>query len=626
MHSHPALPLLKQLEPFSLLDEKQLRQFSEALDVVYFPLGSTFDNRMNLSETENASFYFVIKGRIAEYDDEGRQTALYLSNSFFGESVLLNKAGGAHYQVKEEAIVYRLAASNFLEWVQKPLLNNYFFDSITAKFDQLHKTRQIAASSEALMGLVLEANIQSLVTVDHNDKLQTAVEKMAAFGCDSCLVKIGNGHETVEDFGMLTAMDVLHAVAHSDKVMQTPVESLIKVPIVSVHQHDYLFNALLKMTRHRINRLVVRDDQKPIGILHQKDLMAHFAAQSGLSVLNIEQVSSVQEIPALLEHVDTLVVSLNERGVKTHYIAKMATEIYRKVFQKVFALLSPTKTLQQGCLVVMGSEGRAEQVMRTDQDNAFILPEGMDHQDANLVKFSEEFSRTLVSMGFPKCPGDVMVCNPLWFQTVTAFRAQLKSWMSHPDENAFMNLSIFLDAEAVAGDGNLLKELKQNVFDWVKNYPQFLRHFAKPVFQFDTPINFFGQLVAEKSDSESLMDLKKGGIFPVVHGIRCLALEYDIEQTNTHWRIKKLMDRGFFSEDFGYELGESLNFFNTLRLENMIALRQNGVSDEMFAKRQNKIQVTELTRAQQDLLKDAFDVVKRFKRQLNHHYRLDTVF
>lgn len=626
MHSHPALSLLKQLEPFSLLDEKQLRQLAEALDVMYFPLDSTFDNHMNSSETEKASFYFVIKGRIAEYDDEGRQTALYLPNSFFGESVLLKKVEVAHYQIKEEAIVYRLAGDLFVEWAQQPRLHNYFFNSITAKLDHLHKTRQIAASSEALMGLVLEANIQPLVSVDHNDRLQIAVEKMAAFGSDACLVNLGKGQERVEDFGILTAMDVLHAAAHDDQAMKIPVKTLIKTPVMSVHQHDYLFNALLKMTRHRINRLVVRNEQKPIGILHQKDLMTHFAAQSGLSVLNIEQVNSTCEIPALLELVDKLVISLNERGVKTHYIAKMATEIYRKVFQKVFELLSPNEALQQGCLVVMGSEGRAEQVMRTDQDNAFILPESMDPQSTSLVKFAKNFNQTLVSLGFPECPGNVMICNPLWFQTITTFKAQLKRWMAHPDETAFMNLSIVLDAQAVVGNEDLLKELKQSVFDWVKNYPQFLRQFAQSVFQFDTPINFFGQLVTEKSEHAPLLDLKKGGIFPIVHGIRCLALEYDILQTNTHWRIKVLMEQGFFSERFGYELGESLNFFNTLRLENMIALQQSGVAQEGMTMLQNKIQVTELTRAQQDLLKDAFEVVKRFKQQLNHHYRLDTVF
>ncbi|WP_024851023.1 putative nucleotidyltransferase substrate binding domain-containing protein [Hydrogenovibrio kuenenii] len=629
MHNSPVINLLHQLEPFSNLPEQSLQELAASMDVVYFPQGSKFALQLHENPEENASLYILIKGRIAEFDNEGRQTALYLHHTFFGESVLLKKLNESNYEVKEEAIAYRLPGGKFLEWVKMPELANYFFNSITDKLDQLHKSRQMASSSEALMELVVDAPVKPLNILSAQATVASAISQMATTQVDACLVKLDRASHEVQDvmseYGILTAMDLLKAISHDPNVLNQAVDPFAQSPVISVHRHDYLFNALLKMTRHYVNRLVIRGDNEPVGFLYQKDLMGHFATQSGLGMLSLEQVTSREEIEPVLRQVDDLITNLNARGVKTHYIAKLATEVYRKVFQKVFDLLEPDAVLQSGCFIVMGSEGRAEQVMRTDQDNAFILPE-MDEQTFETLKpFAERLTQSLIDLGFPRCPGEVMVCNPLWFQPINSFKQQLKSWMNTQDETGFMNVSIFLDAEVVFGDEALLKDCKQLVSDWVKNYPQFLRHFAKPVFQFETPVNFFGRLVSEKQDQQDLLDLKKGGIFAIVHGVRCLALEFGISQTNTHWRIKALMESGFFSESFGHELGESLNFFNTLRLENMIDLKQSGVNASEFESKQNKIQVTNLTTIQQDLLKDAFDVVKRFKKMLNHHYKLDTL-
>lgn len=629
MNHDPAINLLNQLEPFSNLSNTELAQIAASLDVVYFPQGFKFTISMNGNAEENRSLYFVIKGRIAEFDEEGRQMSLYLHHTFFGESVLLKKVEETSYEVKEEAIAYRLPADVFQEWVKKPALANYFFNSITDKLEHMHKSRQIASSSEALMGLVMDAPSKPLNLLEGNATVKSVIDQMSETQVDACLVK-RTGAETVSDpmegFGIVTAMDLLKAISQSPDTLHQSVEGFTHFPVVTVHSHDYLFNALLKMTRHYVNRLVIRNQAgEPISFLYQKDLMGHFATQSGLGVLTLDQVTKLEEIDSVLNQVDELIVNLNARGVKTHYIAKLATEVYRKVFHKVFELLDADEMLQKGCFIVMGSEGRAEQVIRTDQDNALILPEMNEDSLQALMPYADKITQSLIELGFPKCPGNVMVCNPMWFQPIDRFKAQLKSWMNAQDETSFMNLSIFIDAEAAFGDEGLLQDAKKMVFDWVQNYPQFLRHFAKPVLQFDTPVNFFGRLVSEKQDQQDLLDLKKGGIFAVVHGVRCLALEFGITQTNTHWRIKALMEQGFFSESFGYELGESLNFFNTLRLENMIALKQKGSSQAEFKAKQNKIQVTDLTAIQQDLLKDAFDVVKRFKKMLNNHYKLDTL-
>jgi len=608
------LHFLKQVEPFSALSLKELTHLASALDVVYFPFKTTLELSSHTSSKQSAFLYFVIKGHIAEFDEHNRQRAIYGANTFFGDALLLKRESYLRYEVIEEAIAYRLPQAIFLELVSQPEIQGFFIDDITAKLNRLHAQIQAESSSEALMGIVEEAPLQTLVEVTESTSIGECVQKMQHFKTDACIV----GFQSSSDLGIVTSIDLLNALALDHFSVDAEVGRLATVPIVSVHQFDYLFNALLKMTKFRINRLVVRSDDGLLGVLHQKDLMGMFANQSGLVVLSIQQAEHIDDLKNVIHQVDALVINLNNRGVKTHYIAKLVNELHRKIMEKVFEFLKPFPELESGCLLVMGSEGRAEQVIRTDQDNAFILPDSAKNLPG-LVDFMQAFTHGLIELGFPPCPGNIMVSNPVWCQTLSDFKEQLRNWMIDPSADAFMNLSIFFDADVVLGDESLLLEAKQVMLNWIASNRHFLPHFAKPVLQFDTPINFFGKLVMDKKSHKSQIDIKKGGVFPIVHGIRCLAIEKGILKTNTHWRIKELMKQGVLTEAFGIELGETLNFLNTLRLESMVEqVRRNKVPN-------NFLQVSELTPIQQDLLKEGFNVVNRFKKLVDHHFNVSSV-
>ncbi len=222
--------------------------------------------------------------------------------------------------------------------------------------------------------MVEDAPRQALIEVSETETIQACVRQMQALKTDACVVVFQDEAER----GIVTSIDLLNGLALNEYAVTDAVGPLATRPVMTVHQFDYLFNALLKMTKYRINRLVVRSDDAMLGILHQKDLMGMFANQSGLVVLSIQQAESFDELKGVADRIDHLVVNLNNRGVKTHYIAKLVNELHRKMLERVFEFLSPSEALQKGCLLVMGSEGRAEQVIRTDQDNAFILPDTVE--------------------------------------------------------------------------------------------------------------------------------------------------------------------------------------------------------------------------------------------------------
>ncbi|WP_029934656.1 putative nucleotidyltransferase substrate binding domain-containing protein [Thiomicrospira pelophila] len=598
---------LTKIHPFDRLSTTHLNEAAAALDVVYFPLNA----KIPLDLMENAFIYIVIKGRVSECmgEDGSGQCGLYGINSQFGASTLLDQKARLSYQAIEETLAYRLPFATFQNLLKhNPEFESFYFNDITQKLSHFHRQLQIESSSEAMMDAVKIAPLHALVEISSQTSIKECVERMEAEKTDACLVSDN------DRLGVITSSDLLRGLAIQGFDLSSPVNDLVSYPVISINQNDYLFNALLKMTRYGVDRLMVRDKQGFIGVLHQKELMSLFANQSGLVMLTLERAECFDDLKKVTQQVDELVAGLSNKGVKTHYIAKLVNELHRKLQAKLWQILDQKQQFSDATFIVMGSEGRSEQVVRTDQDNAVIHA---DHLDSKaLMSFCQTYSAKLIELGFPPCPGGIMVSNPQWCVSESAFESQIIDWFERPSLQSFMSLAILFDAQTVHGDAERLIRIKAVLQKQVQKRQMFLAQFARSVLQFDTPIGLFGRLITEKDEGHSI-DLKKGGIFPIVHGVRCLAMEKGIEKTNTHWRIRELINQHVFDEAFGVELGETLNFLNTLRLESMLEKKsREKVVD-------NSIETDHLNHFQQDLLKDAFSVVHKFKKMIEQHFKMD---
>lgn len=139
-------------------------------------------------------------------------------------------------------------------------------------------------------------------------------------------------------------------------------------------------------------------------------------------------------------------------------------------------------------------------------------------------------------------------------------------------------------------------------------------HFAKSALEFETPLGLFSQF---KTNKHNQLDLKKGGLFPIVHGARVLMCEHQISARTTYDRLMALGETRTLSHSFASELVEAFDFMQQLRLnQQLIALEQEAPID-------NFIVVDQLSQLQKDLLKDSFKLVDQFKNLLNHHYKLN---
>jgi CBS domain-containing protein len=418
-----------------------------------------------------------------------------------------------------------------------------------------------------------------------------------------------------ERVGIFTERDVRERLVLMGLPETTPVGDLASYELITLDREDFLFNALVLMTERAIRHVVVTRGGEIEGLFEQADLLGYLSNSSYVIASKVDRATTPEELKAASNAVPKLIRSLFDRGVKPRYIARIVTDLNRKTFRRVFARFASAELQRQCCLMVMGSEGRGEQLLRTDQDNGMIFCD--EPCETERDAFAARFSEALIDLGYPSCPGNVMVSNPEWAKSLDAYKLDLRRWVAQPTGDAFLRLAILHDASAVAGDGGLLSDLKTFLLDLVNREEAFCGHFAKATLAFPTPLGFFNRfLVEEGPNGTKGLDIKKGGIFPIVHGVRSLALEYRITETNTISRVQALSGRGPFSEGFTADLVEAFDFMVMLRLREQFAALDRG---ESYG---NIIDVDHLGSFERNLLRDSLKIVKQFKSDVAHHFRL----
>ncbi|MGB6925935.1 DUF294 nucleotidyltransferase-like domain-containing protein [Psychrobacter sp.] len=478
---------------------------------------------------------------------------------------------------------------------------------------------------------VIDVHLLPVHIVDANDSLYEAARIMTKAGLKHVLVRPLHGlddlndldgsqtaqHETRLLLGILTDTDICRAVSDRQDPATTLCQRYANFNLRTIKASDEIGDALLTMTRYRIHRLPVVDQSGDVvGVLGQSDMLAHIGHHSQLISIQIEQAQDLSSLDTAVELIGRYIRSQHHNGVKIGNISRMVQTLNAQVFTKLWQLIVPDEVMANTCLIVMGSEGRGEQIMRTDQDNALIIRDGYTHLD--LAQFADTFNSHLATLGYPLCDGNIMMTNPMWRQPLKQFTAQIGLWFRNSDPMHGIYLSAILDAEYVCGDESLLTQVRQHLkLAHQKADPMFVRQFARAALQFGDVNQWwqkFVPLLGGKSASSDI-DLKKAGIFPLVHGIRTLALENNVlDVPSTKARLKALVQVDAMTQERADTLLEALEFFMAQRLS--VALS----TDDKHAR---QVDPTTLTALERDLLKECLAVVKSFKNQLRQHYQLE---
>jgi CBS domain-containing protein len=461
---------------------------------------------------------------------------------------------------------------------------------------------------------VRDAYVRKPHYVDGTLDLVSLCRELSAQGLTSALVRDGTGDRA--RLGMFTTTDLRDALLRTEPPASLMVRDVAHFNVVEIEADADLFEALWLMVRHRVHRLLVRDGAAVLGVLGQLDLVSFVANHSHIVALQIDDADTVAELKAAAERIDAMVTLLHDGGIKIERIARLVGELNHRLFARLWSLVAPAELVANSCLLVMGSEGRGEQIIKTDQDNALLLRDGFEAHP-QLAEAAARFNAALAEFGYPPCPGNIMLTNPLWRCGESAFRMTLRDWIYGSDPQAPMQLAIFFDAVAVAGDARLLDAAREYLDSILAGSDAFLARFAAAADQFDEPQAWWARITARVD--EQPLDLKKLGTFPIVHGVRALSMKHHVRESGTAERLRKLTALRQVDADVGRDLVEALHYLMGLKLRHQ--LRQRAAAQPAT----NSVRPSDLSTMDRDQLKEALAIVKRFRALLRQRFRLDAL-
>jgi CBS domain-containing protein len=597
--------------PFDCLNQDEQRLVRNSVDVVYFPEGETILD-VGIAPTH---LFVIIKGYVTQVEGSEVITTYGPEDCFDGRGLVAGKVS-SRFVAAEEVVAYQLARQAVSDLIAANVtFGALLFSDLSNKLSALSERKSQHELQSLTMSRVDEAFLRPAHFVEYDTDILSVVQLLQDSRSSSVLVR--DNRAQPPRLGIFTATTVQRAILDGRPLNQLAVGELANFSLIEVKPSDQLGDAMAVMLRHRVHRVVVVNEGQITGILEALDLFSFLSNQSHLITEKIEDAKDLEGLSQAAAQITRMIALLYRSGSRVNLIAKLVQQLNARLFERAWQLIAPAELVANSCLFVMGSEGRGEQLLKTDQDNGLILRDGYT-PPAQLDVLCLRFSEALKAFGYPHCPGNIMVSNPQWRKHASEFGQMTRQWLMLPGEDSLMNLAIFMDAHTVCGDARLLEEVQRSLMKLATDSDAMLARFASAIDAFGNTTGWWNRLLG-LGESEQRLNIKKEGIFPLVHGVRSLALANRIAQTSTTGRIAALVADGKLSTEMGADLTDSLHFFMGLKLK-------AGLAELDTAKAvTGAIDATKLSSLDRDLLKDTLGVVKRFKMLLRLRFHLDAM-
>ncbi|NML15315.1 DUF294 nucleotidyltransferase-like domain-containing protein [Azohydromonas caseinilytica] len=600
--------------PFDCLDAEERQLVRNSVDIAYFRAGDPILE----PGSEPGYLFVIIKGHVQQFDEDQQVLATYGPDDTFDGRALVAGRVTSRFVALEEVLAYQLARRAVSELIARnATFGALLFSDLSNKLSALSQRRSQHEMQSLTMARITETGVRPAQEVGADTSIVEVARVFQEHKVSSVLVR--DEAATPPRLGIFTTTGLQRAILDGTPLERLPVGKLATFSLICVKPSDPVGEALALMLRHNLHRVVVRDEEGLVhGVLEALELFSFLSNHSYLVGLQIAQARDLKGLADAAQQITRLIAILHRGGTRVGMIARLVSELNAKLFERTWQLIAPRELLKNSCLFVMGSEGRGEQLLKTDQDNGLVLRDGYT-PPADLEDICARFSQALVDFGYPPCPGGIMVSNPAWRQPQTAFAETVRRWILMPSAESLMSLAIFLDAHAVCGDAALLEALRDEVFSLAADSDAFKARFASAITLFDEHTGWWNRLLTLGDNDPERLDLKKAGIFPLVHGVRSLAMDKRIRECGTVERVQALVAAGHMAPEIGSDVVQSLHFFMDLKLK--VGLQElelgRGVSGGVHTNQLNSLD--------RDLLKDTLGVVKRFKATLRLRYHLDAL-
>lgn len=484
---------------------------------------------------------------------------------------------------------------------------------------------QRAMRREALLGR-LQASVLFLhepvgplsrndVVVRLDTPVSAVVAAMAAARTSAALVTSESG----EVIGIFTDGDLRQRVIAARLDLQTPVHRVMSAPLAVVPEQAEVYEALLAMENKDLQHLAVTDHAGRVtGIVRSRDLVQFPNYGPLVLTREVSQAANAAEVAAACRRAPELARALLNAGAQPQRVTRMLSAVCDAAVERLVALAEAKLGPPPAPYVFLGlgSLGREEPVLSSDQDNALIYADVAD-DTGTVQRYFRELGtlvcRWLDEAGYPYCPGEVMAQNPRWCQPLAVWRRYFADWIQRAEPQQLLEFSIFFDFRPVAGASELARELRAHVAALLSQRPAFFLYLSQEVSAYKPPVGLFGRIL-RGGEAGGQFNVKDA-VAPLVASTRLYALREGVEATNTVERLTELMESGVFSQGSHDETLAAYMTLTRLRLEHQAAALDTGQPPDNIISRRR------LTPTEETLLNRALAQIAAVQERVAHDFR-----
>ncbi len=617
---------LIQYPPFNELPEEEVHYIAQQIDISYYrqdtPIIHLGDHIHDL--------YIVRSGVVELYRRKGELYNRLDQGCLFGQLGLLTH-NKVRFPVKaiEDTLVYCIDEKTF-----QYLYDKYDSFADFVEVEDNARLRQAVNENKDANDLTT-SKVSTLITreapvIEKNASIQKAAQLMAQENVSALLILDPEQNNEDEEnsngiVGIITDRDLSIRVLAQGISPADEVASVMSTEVISLDSNAYVYEAMLTMLRYNTHHLPVLKNRRPVGIIEASDIIRYESQSSLLIVSTIFQQQSISDLAQVAEQVKNTFVRLVNEDANSHMVGSAMSVIGRSFKQRIIELaeeaLGPAPVPY--CFLALGSMGRDEQLLVTDQDNAIILDDSYqeDKHGDYFAAFAKFICDGLDSCGYAYCSGNIMVTNPDWRMTRSEWEACFADWIDDPNPKALLNASIFFDLDGVYGRLKWAEQLNSFIVRRARRNNRFLACLARNALNRTPPLGFFKNFVMEKDGRHNnSINLKRRGTAPLADLIRVHALAVGSRRTNSFERLDDIIDAGILPKGRAQDLKDAMEFIS------MVRIRHQAYDVEHDIEPDNNIEPENLSDFERRNLKDAFQILSKGQNFLKFRYQANNNF
>ena len=623
-----ARDFLANVVPFSFLSDTDLDKLVGKLSLIHHNAGTI----LFVQQQSRIDYLYTIQRGAAElyYEQAGEKSLkgfLGEGDTYGGISMLLNKDIAIRtLRVEEETFLYALPKEDFKSLCERcPSFSEYFTDTfgkrmLNRSYAEIFARRILPKEDTAHIFNVSVARLMNrdILSCNQSIPVQQAASIMSRRKCSSIFVLSDEG----DHIGIVTDTDLRNRVIAPGLDIGIPISEIMSSPLSRIPEQLSVLEAMMEMMQKRLKHLAIQDTGgKVIGTITSRDLLAAQGQSPLFIVREVASAISREELKEQHSRVPELVQNLISSGAKAENVNRLIATVSDAILERLLeiALEEAGPPPVPFVFMIMGSEGRREQTLKTDQDNAIIFQDVPEKRLTKIKGYFLQLGETVCTwldeIGYDFCKGGVMAKNPDWCQPLSVWRNKFTDWIHTADAVDLLHSSIFFDFRGAYGDFGLIDQLRRHLHDSLQGWPGFFRHLAENALYFKPPIGFFRNFVVEsKGEHRNAFDIKQA-MLPVVDFARIHALKNGIDETNTMGRLYQLKENGHLSSKEYKEISRAYSFMMQLRF-----VRQITAIIEDQGKPDNYINPKKLSRIEQTMLKEIFKRVEDFQAKMSFEF------